>query len=322
MNVESHYDLLGITRSASATEIKLAYRRLAMQWHPDRNPENLFQAESQFKKIKSAYETLSDENRRRFYDDSHKFSNVHGSTRNHTEASTPSPIAGRDAVANYSITLEQALSGCVVEIPYTTEDVCYECKGDGDVTPGYKCKNCGGTGKKTYSDGFTCCRKCSGRGHLSHSKCTSCRGKGLLRAKRTIKVNLPHGVYDGCIFTIQKKGGKGFFGGPDGSLVLTVSIKSLGKIRIAGGDLIVPLKVDFLTAILGGAVKARTPTGFYEVAIPELTRAGDLIHLENAGLRAKNCAIRGRMSFEISIDLPRKLSKVTDEIRMALHAFR
>lgn len=317
MQYKSHYEVLGVSTSATQDEIKKAYRRLAMKWHPDRNIGDVGEAETVFKQIRAAYETLSNSNRRRYYDSTQGTTASAGRSSKHQDW-TPSPFDGKNAQARCSISLDKALAGFTVDVAYETMEMCSECRGHGDISPGYGCKNCSSTGKKLYADGLTSCRKCNGKGHMPWSKCTTCRGKGVVTAKHSLKVKLPKGVYDGCVFTIQGKGGKGMYGGSDGTLVLTVFVKSTGKLRISGPDVIIPLKVDFLTATLGGSVHARTRIGDFDVIIPELSRAGTLIHIEGAGLRKKESAVRGRLSFEIVIDLPRRLTCITNEIRSRL----
>lgn len=322
MNSESLYEQLEIPRTASGKEIKVAYRRLAMRWHPDRNPENPKLAEQQFKRIKFAYETLSNSEKRRSYDESLNTKQHHGKAHSADTTWTPSPEKGKDAFAKAAISLEQALSGCFLDIQFTTEEYCSECKGDGEITPGYSCLNCQGSGKKAYANGETRCRKCGGSGVAYRSKCKKCRGSGTLKVNHSLKVKLPIGVYDGCLFTIQNKGGKGQFGGSDGSLLLTVRIKQTGKNRIEGSDVIVPTKIDFITAILGGTVKVRTPSGYQEITVPPFTRAGEIIYLTKGGLRSKESSLLGRMGFEIILDLPRKTMNITDQVRETLLGLR
>lgn len=319
MQFRSHYEVLGVPSSASQDEIKKAYRRLAMKWHPDRNLGAAEDAETVFKGIQLAYEILSDVNRRRYYDDT--LSSAGRADRSATHSNwSPAPIAGQNAYARCSIGVDLALAGCTLTVPHETMELCSECIGEGAVSPGYSCKNCGATGRKSYSDGSSYCRKCNGNGRMSRSKCATCRGKGFVMKKHSLKVSLPKGVYDGCCFTIQGKGGKGLYGGPDGALILTVSVKPIGKIQLHGPDVIIPLRVDFLTAVLGGTVHARTRLGDFHVAIPELSRAGTKVYIEGAGLRKTNSTMRGRLTFEVILDLPRRLTRITDEVRAKLEA--
>lgn len=318
MKNSSLYELLEIPSSASIKEIKLAYRRLAMRWHPDRNPENPKIAEQNFKSIKSAYETLSDVDKRRRYDEKFFSKQHHGTEHSNENTWTPSPVRGKDAFVKASVNLEHALSGCVLNIEYTTDEFCKECKGDGEITPGYSCLNCKGSGKKGYANGETRCRKCSGSGFSYHSKCKTCQGHGTIKSSQSLNVKLPHGIYNGCLFTIQNKGGKGLFGGPDGSLLLTIKIKGIGKNRIKGSDVIVPTTIDFIAAILGGTVKVRSPIGYQNITVPALSRTGDIVYIDKRGLRSKESSLIGRMGFEIILDLPRKAMNITDEIRKAL----
>ncbi|HMV21150.1 MAG TPA: DnaJ domain-containing protein [Rhodocyclaceae bacterium] len=317
---ESHYETLGVPKNASLHEIKRAYRKLAMKWHPDRNLNETQEAEQRFKRIAEAYATLSDEYKRRYYDETEPAR----ATRRHESQQTSSavPVPGKDAYAKIVISIAQALQGFIVEATYRTDEYCSECQGDGEVIPGYRCPNCNGTGQKAYSDGSNRCRKCSGSGRHAYSRCQTCKGKKTLQKKHALRVKLPAGVYDGCVFSISGKGGTGLFGGKDGALNLEVKIATRGKLRVENNDVIIPLVIDCFTALLGGAITANSALGRMNIDIPPLTRAGTRIVSEIPGFREKNSTRWGVVYAEIAIDLPKSLKSVPPELESILRALK
>jgi molecular chaperone DnaJ len=292
-----YYQVLSVDRGASKDEIKKAYRRLAVQFHPDRNPGDK-QAEEKFKEATEAYEVLADERKRQAYDqfgfaglegmgfESHDFSNVFrdfedifdgfnfnnifdtffggGRARTRRGSSRSSARRGTDLRYELEVSFAQAVFGTKKEIAFTRNESCEDCNGSGaDKGSGKKiCPNCSGTGQVRRSSGFfsiaTTCPTCNGEGEIIEKPCSSCGGRGLLARTRTIKVTIPAGIETGKRINIQGQGDGGLNGGPPGDLYVYIRVAAHEYFERNDNDLYCVIPISVSQAALGADIFVST----------------------------------------------------------------
>ena len=335
---EDYYQILGIERTASEVEIKSAFRRQAMKYHPDRNPGNK-EAEEQFKKVNEAFSVLSDPQKKQVYDQyGHEGLNGAGGfggfNANGFEGindifgsmfgdifgggfgrrgGKPRAQRGEDLKLDVSLTLEEAFNGKEVPVEYTRLDNCSACDGSG-AAPGSArktCRSCGGTGTVTYSQGFfsmrQVCPDCGGRGTVVEKPCSACHGSGTKRVKENITVKIPSGVRSGVTLRVSNGGDIGTNGGGFGDLYVEVHVKEHKIFRREGDDLVLDASITYPQAVLGGSIKVPTIEGKeIEVEIPKGTQFGEVLKMQGNGMPKLGKKGFGDLLINVKIEVPKK----------------
>lgn len=338
-----YYQVLGITKSASADDIKKAYRKLAMQYHPDRNPGNK-EAEAKFKEATEAYEVLKDEQKKAAYDQyGHSafsqggggggqggfdgfdfndifsnFSDIFGDFGGRQQGKKRSAAQrGSDIRYNLEISLEEAYRGVNEKITFSIPSSCSSCNGSGaqNGEAPTDCGTCKGSGKIRAQQGFfiveRACTSCAGTGQIIKNPCKSCGGQGRLNKEKTLSVKIPAGVEEGNRIRLSGEGEAGVRGGPSGDLYVYISIRKHQFFSRKGDDIHFEVPIKFTTAALGGSVEIPTIDGTKaKLQIPEGAQNGDQFRLKSKGMTVMNAGgRRGDMYVKINIETPVKLSK-------------
>jgi molecular chaperone DnaJ len=331
------YETLGVAKNASDDDLKKAYRKLAMKYHPDRNPDSK-EAEEKFKQAKEAYEILSDENKRAAYDryghagvDPNAagmggaggagfgdafgdiFGEIFGGARQRG-AGGPQVYRGADLKYSMEITLEQAAAGFDTEIRVPSWENCEVCKGSG-AKPGTSpktCRTCGGSGAVRMQQGFfsvqQTCPTCHGSGKEITDPCVSCDGVGRTRRNKTLQVKIPAGIDDGMRIRSSGNGEPGINGGPSGDLFVEIHIKQHKIFQRDNDDLHCELTIPFTTAALGGEIQVPTLSGKAEISIPEGTQSGKTFRLRGKGVKGVRGAYPGDLYCHVVVETPVKLN--------------
>jgi molecular chaperone DnaJ len=348
-----YYEVLGIARDASGDEVKRAYRRLAIKWHPDQNQGNA-DAEAKFKECAEAYEVLSDAEKRAVYDRhghaglrgraGHDFNSMHvedifsmfndifGGQQGGGGRRQRGPARGYDLETEVEITLEEVLKGCDREIPFKRLEVCGVCKGSG-AKPGTKpteCSTCGGQGQVAQQGlgglfrMVTTCPTCQGRRTIVKDKCSECSGAGRTSVQRKLSVKIPRGISDGQVVRVAGEGeppppqaspdGTGI----RGDLHIVVRVAEDERFERQGPDLITTLEVSFADAALGGSVVVPTLEGESETELDAGTQHGELFRLDGKGVPDLRTGERGDLVVVVHVLVPRKLSAKQRELITAL----
>jgi molecular chaperone DnaJ len=353
--VTNPYETLGVAKSASAEEIKKAYRKLAREYHPDKNPGDKA-AEERFKEVQNAYDLLSDPEKRQQYDD---FGSPNGrgpgpggfnwSTAEGFDfgdlgdllggmfgggsrfgGARPSPAQrGNDVEVQVNLSFEDALKGVETKIPVTLEVACHTCNGSG-AKPGTApkiCPQCGGRGVVAESQGFFAlsqpCPRCRGNGTIIEEPCPTCRGTGRERRTKRYTVKIPAGVKDGTRIRLKGKGEAGWNGGPAGDLYVVTRVEPSKVFHRRGDDLLVDVHVPFADAALGTNATVPTPVGGHvSVKIPAGSQDGKLLRLRGKGAPNPKGSGRGDLIARMKIDVPKKLSKKERELLEQLKEVR
>jgi molecular chaperone DnaJ len=345
MNVyKDYYAILGVPRNATQEEIKRAYRRLAMKYHPDRNPGNR-EAEEKFKEISEAYEVLSDPQKRALYDregyaglkksgytgfedisDIFKtFSDLFEEFFNFSfeESFQSKRRDGADISTEVWLDFENLFQNSKVNLELERWETCETCQGLGyDPQKGLKvCEYCEGKGKVAYREGFFrvsyLCPECGGKGSTYVEKCPTCKGSGRVRKKRTLQITIPPGVEDGTIFRIKGEGEGGVFGGKPGDLYLRVRIKPHRYFRREKNNVYGEIKINFISAILGDRIKIPYFNKDLEIEIPPGTQPGDEIILKGEGLPHPQTKERGDLILKVLVELPKEVSPEGKDLLLA-----
>jgi molecular chaperone DnaJ len=333
-----YYETLGVARDADAAALKSAFRKLAMQHHPDRNPGDAG-AEAKFKEINEAYAVLSDPEKRATYDRFGKaglnggmggggasaadfadvfegvFGDMFGEIFGNRRGGRSGPARGADLRYDMEITLEEAYAGKAVEVAIPSLETCTVCEGTG-AEPGTKpevCPTCGGAGRVRMQQGFftmeRTCPTCGGRGQIVKNPCKACGGRGQTRTERKLSVDIPAGVEDGTRLRVAGEGEPGARGGPRGDLYVFLGVKPHDIFQRNGADLYVETPVPMTTAALGGSVEAPTiDGGRVRIEIPAGAQAGQTFRLRSKGMSRLRTTQRGDMHVGLAIEIPRKLS--------------
>jgi len=349
MNKRDYYEILGISREASSEEIKKAYRKLALKFHPDRNPGNK-EAEERFKEAAEAYSILIDSEKRSIYDrfgdeglrgegftgftgfDSsifRDFEDILGDffgftfgdffgTRSRKRRHYPQ--RGRDLGLELEITLEEAAFGTEKEIKLSRSDFCTPCHGSG-MSPGTKkssCHHCQGTGQVRYSQGFftlsRTCTNCGGSGEIITSPCKECHGSGKKKVKRILKVNIPAGIDDGSKLRIAGEGDAGDAGASRGDLYILVHVKKHEFFEREDGNLYCQISISFPQAALGGKVEIPTLERNEILKIPSGTQSGEIFRLKGKGVKSLHNNGKGDLFVKVNVETPRNLTKDQKEL--------
>ncbi len=339
---QDYYEVLGVARGATDDEIKKAYRRLAMKYHPDRNNGDKA-AEEKFKQVGEAYSVLSDPQKRAAYDRFGKagvdpnaagaggfggfggfggaggfedFSDIFGSIFGGGGRGPRGPQVYRGADVSYAleVTLEQAVNGSKTDIRVPVWEECGTCHGSGCKTGTSKkpCPHCGGTGTININRGFLqvqqTCPYCHGTGEIISDPCPDCQGVGRVRKTKTLEINIPAGINDGQRIRLSGKGEPGTNGGPAGDLYVEIRIKPHEIFQREGDDLHEDLPVSFATAALGGEVTVPTMDTEARITIPEGTQTGKVFRLRGKGVPNVRTHERGDLYVHVYVETPVKLS--------------
>lgn len=345
MSKRDYYEVLGVARNASADEIKKSYRKLAMQFHPDRNPGNK-EAENKFKEATEAYEVLKDEQKKASYDQyGHSassqgggggggfdgfdfndifsnFSDIFGEGGGRQSRTRSSSIRGSDVRYNLEVSLSEAFGGATEKVSFTIPSKCEPCNGSGSKngTKATQCQTCGGRGKVRAQQGFfiveKACTSCQGSGEIIKDPCGTCHGAGRVNKKRTLSVKIPAGVEDGSRIRLANEGEAGQRGGASGDLYVYVSVRKHDFFIRKGDDIHCEVPIKFTTAALGGAVEIPTIDGSKaKLQIPEGSQNHDQFRLKSKGMSVMNSGgRRGNMYVKINIETPVKLTNEEKEL--------
>lgn len=336
------YEILGIAKNASEDEIKKAYRKLAMKYHPDRNPDSKT-AEDKFKEVKEAYEMLSDSDKRDAYDryghagvDPNMGGGGRGGHGGFGDAfgdifgdifggggrgrGGPQVYRGADLRYNLEITLEQAANGFDTTIRVPSYDSCESCDGSGAKkgTSPVTCTTCGGHGQVRMQQGLfsiqQTCPKCHGTGKMIKDPCSPCSGTGRIKRNKTLEVKIPAGIDNGMRIRSSGNGEPGVNGGPHGDLYVEIHIKPHAVFQREGDDLHCEIPISFMTAALGGEVEVPTLSGKANFTLPEGTQTGKTFRLRSKGVKGVRSGYSGDLFCHVVIETPVKLTEKQKEL--------
>lgn len=340
MAKRDYYEVLGVGKEASADEIKRAYRRMAMKYHPDKNPNDK-EAEAKFKECAEAYEVLSDSNKRQRYDqfghEGLRGSGMHDFSRMNVEdifsvfgfddffsgifggrgrrsGGQAGPARGFDLETTVELTLNDIAKGTEKTIEFTRQDICSECKGNGCAkgSSPARCPGCGGTGQVARGGGFfqmvSACRQCSGTGQIISDPCKKCRGTGRVPKKRTVNIKIPAGVHEGQGIRVASEGEPGRAGGPRGDLYCYVKVKPHEYLHRDGNDLIAVVPISFTQAALGATIDVPSINGTKGLKVPPGTQYGSIFRIKGEGLPDVRTRRVGDQLVQVTVETPTKLN--------------
>ena len=336
-----YYEVLEVDRTAGDGELKAAFRKLAMKWHPDRNPGDK-SSEARFKEINEAYEVLKDADKRAAYDRfghaafeqggrgpagfgtdfgsafSDLFEGIFGMSAGRTRSGRE---RGADLRYNMEIRLEEAYSGKTAQVRIPTSVTCEACSGSGAKagTRPKACPTCGGQGRIRHAQGFftleRTCPSCQGRGQVIDNPCASCSGSGRVTRERTLSVNIPPGVEDGTRIRLAGEGEAGTRGGPSGDLYIFLSIGAHPFFQREGADLHCRAPISMVVAALGGELEVPTiDGGNTRVKVPEGTQSGRRFRIHGKGMPVLRSKQAGDMYVQVVVETPQKLTKRQREL--------
>lgn len=339
-----YYEVLSVERDCDTGAIKKAYRKLAMQYHPDRNPGNQ-EAEEKFKEASEAYSVLHDPEKRAIYDQyGHEglnnqgmgsgfggFEDMFSSFGDIFEdlfgggfsrgRSNSRPQKGSDLRYDIKIDFMEAAFGLETEIQVNKMERCELCSGSGaaDGSQPETCRTCRGTGQITRSQGFftmsTPCNVCGGRGKVVAEPCTTCRGSGATRVTKTVSVKIPPGVDDGMRLRLSGEGEPGVNGGPTGDLYVFIKVKPHKFFERRGQDVVCTMGISFVQAALGDTVMIETLEGEKELEIPKGIQPGELLYMKGEGIPSlRNAEKRGNQIVRMEVRTPTNLTKKQEEL--------
>ena len=346
MAKRDYYEVLGVKKDASADDIKRSYRRLAMKYHPDKNPDDK-EAEAKFKECAEAYEVLSDTQKRQRYDQfgqdglrgtgMHDFSRINPEdifsmfglddlfggmfggrgrkSSRHTGASR-----GYDLETSVELTLNEISTGAEKTIEFTRQDLCPECGGSA-CTKGKKpdrCPTCGGTGQVARGGGFfqmvSACQQCRGSGQVITNPCKKCRGTGRVPKKRSVSVKIPAGVHEGQGIRVTGEGEPGRGGGPRGDLYCYVKIERHDFLERDGNNLVAVVPISFTQAALGATIDVPSLNGTERLKVPAGTQYGSVFRIKGNGLPSLRTGRTGDQLVQIVVETPRRLNEKQEEL--------
>lgn len=345
------YEVLGVPKGSDEAALKSAYRKLAMQFHPDRNPGNA-EAEHKFKEVSEAYDTLKDPQKRAAYDRfghaafengsrgpagfgpeftssmSDIFEDIFGDFMGGRGGGrgNQSRLRGSDLRYNLEISLEESFQGRTVEIDVPTLVGCTTCEGSG-AKPGTgmsTCRQCNGHGKVRAAQGFftieRTCPVCQGRGQIMEQPCTDCGGQGRRQENRTLSVDIPKGIEDGTRIRLADEGEAGLRGGPPGDLYIFISIKPHDLFQRDGADLYARVPIAMTTAALGGEFEVPTLDGTRaKVKVAAGTQPGQRVRLKSKGMPVLRTKDFGDLYVQLDVETPQSLTKRQRELLEEFH---
>ena len=347
MAKRDYYEVLGVGKTASADDIKRAYRRMAMKYHPDKNPDDK-EAEAKFKECAEAYEVLSNANKRQSYDQfgheglrgsgMHDFSRMNvedifsmfgfedffggifGGGRGRRPGRRAGPTRGYDLETTVELTLNDIAKGTEKTIEFTRQDSCSECGGTGSAkgsSPG-RCPTCKGTGQVARGGGFfqmvSTCRQCGGSGQIITNPCKKCKGAGRVPKKRTVNIKIPPGVHEGQGIRVTSEGEPGRSGGPRGDLYCYVRVKPHKFLQRDGNDLVAVVPISFTQAALGTTIDVPSINGTKGLKIPPGSQYGSIFRIKGQGLPDMRTHRTGDQLVQITVETPTRLNKDQQEL--------
>ena len=356
-NKRDYYEVLGVEKNASDSEIKKAYRKLAMKYHPDQNPGDK-SAEEKFKEVNEAYEVLSNSEKKALYDQygfagvdpnfnpnagfggfgggfggfgdlGDIFGDFFGGGASSSGRRT-GPSKGQNVVAEIEISFEDAAFGCDQQITYSRVEPCATCHGTGcrDGAEPETCSYCNGRGTVRTQQNFMGmtmqssqpCPKCGGAGKIIKDPCNTCKGKGKVRRNKTIKVKVPAGIDDGQSFRVRDEGNTGSNGGPNGDLLVTVNVRKHAIFTRDGANVLCQMPISFTQAALGATIEVPTLDGKVRYNIPEGTQTGTTFRLRGKGIPYVGYKTRGDQFVTVVVETPTKLTKEQRELLKKLES--
>ena len=342
MTKRCYYEILSVSRNATEEDIKKSYRRLAMQYHPDRNPGDR-EAEERFKEAAEAYEVLSDPQKREIYnqygheglsssgfqgfsgfeDIFSSFGDIFGDIfgfSNGRGRSRTSARAGADLRYDLQISFMEAAFGLNKDIETEKLARCHECGGSGSA-PGTSpevCPRCRGRGQVTQSSGFfsisSICPNCRGQGQIITQPCRNCRGGGREKIKKTVQIKIPAGVETGSRLRLRGEGEQGEYGGPNGDLYIFIHVQEHEFFQRSDDDIICRVPISFVQAALGDSIEVPTLTGTEKLKIPRGTQGGKIFRLKGKGIAHLRGFGRGDQIIETVVTIPTNLNRRQEEI--------
>ena len=347
-NKRDYYEVLGVEKNASDAEIKKAYRKLAMKYHPDQNPGDK-SAEEKFKEVNEAYEVLSDADKKARYDQ-YGFAGVDPNFNPNagnpfggfggggfgfgdlgdifgdffgggasSSARRNGPSKGQNVVSEIEISFEDAAFGCEREITFGRIEPCATCHGTGckDGAQPETCATCHGTGTVRTQQNFMGmtmqsnqpCPKCGGQGKIIKDACPTCRGKGKVRRNKTIRVKVPAGIDNGQSFRVRDEGNAGSNGGPNGDLLVTVRVRKHDIFVRDGANVLCEMPITFAQAALGATIEVPTLDGKVRYNVPEGTQTGTTFRLRGKGIPYVGYKTRGDQFVTVVVETPQKLTQ-------------
>ncbi len=347
MSKRDYYDVLNCQKGAGITEIKASFRKLAMEFHPDKNPGD-HTAEVKFKEINEAYDVLKDDQKRAAYDRfghaafEHNGGRAQGNPFDFASSFTDifddlfgeftgggkrgrRQNRGGDLRYNLEITLEEAFKGRATQIKVPTAIACETCEGSGSEAGSKpeQCPTCSGIGKVRAQQGFftieRTCPQCRGNGRIVRNPCKTCKGSGHVQKERTLSVDVPPGVEEGTRIRLSGEGQAGMNGGPSGDLYIFISVAAHPIFQRDGHDLHCRAPISFVKAALGGAIEVPTlDGGRAKINIPEGTQSGHQFRLRAKGMPVlRGGGMAGDLYVEVAVETPSKLSKKQKELLKA-----
>lgn len=342
-----YYEVLGIAKTASADEIKSAYRKLAKKYHPDLNPGDK-EAEEKFKEIGEAYEILSDQQKRARYDQfGHAgvdpnygagaggfgggfggvdlgdlfgdLGDIFGMGGGRRRANPNAPRRGSDIRVSLVLSFMEAVHGCTRTVNVNRQDVCAECGGSGAAkgTSPDTCPDCHGTGYITVQQrtpfgvmqSSQPCTRCGGKGKIIKSPCSKCHGSGKTSSTKRVEVKVPAGIDDDQSMRLQGLGDAGLNGGPNGDLIVIVTVRPDAMFERDGFDVHVTVPITYSQAVLGAEVEVPTVDGKVKYDVPEGTQSGTVFRLRGKGIQYIRGRGRGDQYVHVVVEIPKKLTK-------------
>ena len=342
MNRRDYYEILGVPRDATEDKIKKAYRKLALQYHPDRNPGDKA-AEESFKEAAEAYEVLRDPEKRSLYDrfghDGLRNTGFRGFTSfdeifssfssifedffdmgSRGRRSRRGPARGDDLRYDLSISLLDAAKGKTQEVEIQKEEGCETCKGAGhpESSPPERCPQCGGSGQVRHTQGFftiaSTCGRCQGQGVHSRELCKTCRGRGRVLKTKSVTLKIPPGVDNGSKLRLTAEGGPGGYGGPPGDLYVVLNVEAHEFFERDGDDLLCQIPISFTQAALGAEMEVPTLDGTDMLVIPKGTQTGDVIRIRKQGMPSLRSGRKGDLIVHVFVRTPANLSQEEEDL--------
>jgi molecular chaperone DnaJ len=344
---QDYYELLGINKNATESEIKAAYRKAALKYHPDRNPDNKA-SEEKFKEMNEAYEVLSDKQKKQMYDQyghagvnnnagggagaggfhqgfegfdfnfgggdfSDIFGDIFGGGRRNR--SPRGPQKGQDLEYHVRVNLSEVAFGAEKEIKIEHTEKCGVCHGSGakSGTQTTKCPQCGGVGQVRFTRGFfstvQTCSHCGGTGEIVKNPCDNCNGRGIIRKVKNLNIKIPAGVDTGSTLRLRDEGNAGEKGGPSGDLFIVLEVLNDTKFQRQKENLYYDQEISFVSACVGSEIEVPTIDGKATMKIPEGTQTGTTFRLKEKGLPVLGVKRRGDLLVKVKVTVPKKMTK-------------